>query len=167
MAEDHIITIVRPGFFDTDLACLFKDIKSTSICCVQCAVVIQRLSRLISKGPGKSIITTVPELRNKHFPYWSESILKRLLMRLRKLGVIRAQHLPNQTRFWIDHRRITKLAKEVLKEKERMVKVKEPLKIENSGPLRIERRPNMVTMPMVFDKRNIDENQKRCKYTRT
>ena len=114
MAKEHKTKII---FLDSDLACLFSDIEITRLTCVQCAIFLQIIDRLIRAGGKKSILVTIPNLQKEYFPYLSLSAVKRLLQKLRKLGILKTrieyENLNHATRIWIIAERINALALEV------------------------------------------------------
>ena len=120
------LNISIPGFFDKDIACLFRNIECTSLTCVQCAVFLQVISRLIQKSGKKSVLLTVFWLHKTHFPYLSYSMVKRILQRLRRIGVLktrieykRTEHMgvEHRTRIWVQDARIFELAEQVKRER--------------------------------------------------
>ncbi|MCK4827500.1 hypothetical protein KA005_67850 [bacterium] len=114
MAKKHKTKII---FLDNDLACLFSDLEITHLTCVQSAIFLQVIDGLIRISGKKSILVTIPKLQEEYFPYFSLSAVKRLLQRLRKLGILKTRieykGLDHKTRIWIINERITTLAKEV------------------------------------------------------
>ena len=80
-------------FVDSDLACLFSDIRATHNICTNMALLVQVLDyiRLTSSDDEGWISVTVPSIRRDFLPFLGDDSLKRLLDRLRALGVIKTK----------------------------------------------------------------------------
>lgn len=103
---------------------LFSNIKETSLTPVKCSIFIQAVDFMIRRQPGrkkKSVVATVPYLQREWFPFWSTEVTKRLLQKLRRIGVIKTQMVYKRvgkapqrfTRIAIDERRILELAEQI------------------------------------------------------
>ena len=114
------------GYFSKDIAQLFADLEITNLTNIQCAVAFQAISNLIYKSRGKkSVTTTVKELQATELPFWPLNRIKRILGRLRTVGVIKTKviyfnetggnrdGITHKTRIWINRERIVILAEQV------------------------------------------------------
>lgn len=120
---------IKATFLDSDLAQLFSNIEETRLTSVTSALFLQTIDYLIRKQPGrkKSILVTVPGLHKEWFPYLSYSATKRIVQRLRRIGVLKTRieykkvkgKIPEHaTRIWIQEKRILELAQQVRSEVE-------------------------------------------------
>ena len=107
-------------FLDTDLATALSKAKETHLTCIGCALFVQIIDRLIRKSGKKSILVTIPQIRDEYFPYLEYGCVKRMQQALRKAGVIKSKleylrkkggrNIGNhRLRIRIDHERIQEL----------------------------------------------------------
>jgi hypothetical protein len=107
---------LRPITADPHMAMLFSHIRGTDSSSLLCAVVFQRIVRLIkAEKRSKSIKTTIPRLQKEQFPYLSQKRVREAVRKMREIGVLKIQtsegaHL---TRIWINFKRIVELAEQV------------------------------------------------------
>ena len=78
-------------FLDTDLALALSRAKETHLICIGCALFVQIIDRLIRKSGKKSVLVTIPQIRDEYFPYLDRQCVKRVMRALRKAGVIQTK----------------------------------------------------------------------------
>ncbi len=107
-------------FLDTDLATALSRAKETHLICIGCALFVQIIDRLSRKSGKKSVLVTMPQIRDEYFPFLEYGCVKRMQQALRKAGIIEtkleylkkkgSRNIGNhQLRIRINHERIREL----------------------------------------------------------
>ena len=113
---------LRPVFADPHMILLFSHIHGTDNSSLLCAVVFQKISRLIkAQKRRKSIDISIPDLAREHFPYLTKKRVREAVRKMREIGVLKIQTSEGawKTRIGINDKKIIMLAEEIQKKQKK------------------------------------------------